>query len=116
MRPSPQVIAMKLPMLFKSLFESEPTPVAPSPIVEHEPEEAPRIEPEKAPLSACLEQRESGVTPIAPRSHDPLLDCIDTLGEVVLSLDAQLREERTSNTALRSSLNRELAALRNVLQ
>lgn len=109
MRPSPQVIAMKLPMLFKSLFETEPASVVPPPIMEQEPEAAPSA------------QTEIPLEPPAPeaavhRGHDPLLDCIDALGEIVLSLDAQLRAERTTNTALHLRLNHELAALRRVLQ
>lgn len=102
---------MKFPMLFKSLFETEATPAAPPPIVE--PEREPELE---AALPVAQQIPPPQPEPRKGSHHDPLLDSIDTLGDIVLALDAQLRAERTSNTALHLRLNGELHALRNVLQ
>ncbi|QGZ63770.1 hypothetical protein [Paraburkholderia acidisoli] len=103
---------MKLPMLFKSLFETDSTPAAPPlPIVEAEREPEPVI---PAPIAAKVQPLR--VEQRAEVPHDPLLDSIDTLGDIVLALDAQLRAERMTNTALHSRLNGELNALRNVLR
>ena len=105
----PQVVAMKLPMLFKSLFDFEsdsPSPsVLPVPATEQTPQPNPN------PLAESAEADEA-----RPEPHpDPLLNCIDTLGEIVLALDAQLRAERFSSARLHSCLNDELTALRTAL-
>jgi hypothetical protein len=103
---------MKLPMLFKSLFETEPENAAP----EARPE--PVAEPAPAPQAAPTPEPQFEPVEVehVRREHDPLLDGIEALGEIVLALDAQLRAERSSSTALRLRLNHELAALRRVLQ
>jgi hypothetical protein len=99
---------MKFPMLFKSLFETEPENAVPEerpqPAAQREPQAV--LEPEFEPVEVEHVRRE----------HDPLLDGIDALGEIVLALDAQLRAERSSSMALRLRLNHELGALRRVLQ
>jgi hypothetical protein len=49
-------------------------------------------------------------------TSDPLLDRIDALGEIVLTLDAQLRAQNASHTALCLRLHDELGALRRTLR
>ena len=107
----PPVPAMKLPMLFMSFFENEPDK-------DNEASEASEVSEARAEgeVERCPEPE-----PVAPvedvrREPDALLDGIDALGEYLLALDAQLRAERNKNVGLRLRLNRDLAALRKVLQ
>ncbi|WP_321964136.1 hypothetical protein [Paraburkholderia sp. J7] len=101
---------MKLPMLFKSLFDFEAdTPaleVTPAPPVEEpipQPHPTPHIQ----------------VKPVQPdepkHDPDPLLNSIDTLGKIVLALDAQLRAERSSSAQLRNCLTDKLTSLQTAL-
>jgi hypothetical protein len=115
-------------MLLKSLFDPEPAVVPP-------PAATPAIQPEaeiaSAPAAAdcaCAtvtahamhrdethdEPNDTATTP-HPTS-DPLLDRIDALGEIVLTLDAQLRAQNASHTALCQRLHGELGALRRMLR
>lgn len=102
---------MKLPMLFKSLFDFE----ADDPALDVTPE--PSVEPNPQPHPVPHPQAESVQVHEAKREPDPdpLLATIDALGEIVLALDAQLRAERCSTAQLRSCLNDELTALRTAL-
>lgn len=100
---------MKLPMLFKSLFDFEPD----DPALDVTPE--PSIEPTPQPHPVPHPQAESVQVDEAKHEADPLLDGIDALGKIVLALDAQLRAERCSSAQLRSCLNDELAAIRTAL-
>ncbi|CAD6556322.1 hypothetical protein LMG27952_06062 [Paraburkholderia hiiakae] len=100
---------MKLPMLFKSLFDFEADNAA----LDVTPE--PSVEPNPQPHSVPKPQPESIQTDEARHDPDPLLDSIDALGKIVLALDAQLRAERSSSAQLRSCMNDELAALRTAL-
>lgn len=100
---------MKLPMLFKSLFDFE----ADDPALDVTPE--PSVEPNPQPHPVPHPQAESVQADEASHDPDPLLDGIDALGEIVLALDAQLRAERCSTAQLRSCLNDELTSLRTAL-
>ncbi|WP_321933987.1 MULTISPECIES: hypothetical protein [unclassified Paraburkholderia] len=101
---------MKLPMLFKSLFDFE----ADTPALDVPPE-PPVEEPNPQPEPAPHPQAES-VQPDEPKHDpDPLLNSIDTLGKIVLALDAQLRAERSSSAQLRNCLTDELTSLQTAL-
>ncbi|WP_322030096.1 hypothetical protein [Paraburkholderia sp. J76] len=98
---------MKLPLLFKSLFDFEAEnpalDAAPEPVAESHPQPHPRVQ--------SVEVEEA----IPESEPEPLLDSIDALGKIVLALDAQLRAERSRSAELRSCLNDELSALRTAL-
>lgn len=105
---------MKLPMLFKSLFDIEPESPAPEATLAPERKAEPRTEPE--PPQHDEPEPQPLPEDAVKRHADPLLDGIDTLGDIVLALDAQLRAERFSSQVLRHRLNDELAALSKVLR
>lgn len=119
-------------MLLKSLFDPEPAAV---PVAAGTPAIQPEAEIASAPAAtvcACApvtahamhrdeahdeahdEPNDTATTP-HPTS-DPLLDRIDALGEIVLTLDAQLRAQNASHTALCQRLHGELGALRRSLR
>lgn len=100
---------MKLPMLFKSLFDFETDNPAPSALP------VPAAEPIPQPHPLPHPQAESVQADEASHHPDPLLDAIDALGETLLALDAQLRAERCSTAQLRTCLNDELTSLRTTL-
>ncbi|QGZ57797.1 hypothetical protein [Paraburkholderia acidiphila] len=100
---------MKLPTLFKSLFDFE----ADSPAPDATPE--PPVEPNPEPHPGPQPQPESVQIDEPRHDPDPLLDSIDTLGKIVLALDAQLRAELRGNAQLRSCLTDELTALQTAL-
>ena len=93
---------MKLPSLFRSLFDNEPVD---DESADNGPALGEAVPP--APQPPALTVDVANVT----RNHDPLLDGIDTLGEIVLALHTQLQAERTSSTQLRDGLRWELKAL-----
>jgi hypothetical protein len=117
--PLPPDPAMKLPMLFMSFFENEPDKEASgasevSEVLEASEVSEAKVEPE---VERCLEpETQPDSVKEVKREPDALLDGIDTLGEFVLALDAQLRAERNRSVGLRIRLSRELAALRKALQ
>ena len=100
---------MKLPTLFKSLFDFEAENPSPEAMPEPPPGPNPQPHPDVQSEVQSVQVDESTHEP------DPLLDAIDALGNIVLALDAQLREERCNSAQLRSCLNDELTALRTVL-
>ncbi|WP_310632032.1 hypothetical protein [Paraburkholderia sp.] len=109
-------------MLLKSLFDTEPAAVPTStaaPVAG--PAAASAIPPAPA-APGGQSAHESADTlshaePSAPpHTPVPLLDGIDALGEIVLTLDAQLRAERATHSALCQRLHGELGALRRTLR
>ncbi|WP_322003951.1 hypothetical protein [Paraburkholderia tropica] len=123
-------------MLLKSLFDPEPAavPVAPATPVTTPTHATPAtavMSPEAGTASAPAaadgtlprneahdkpndDSNDTAGTPL--HATDPLLDGIDALGEIVLTLDAQLRAQNASHTALCQRLHGELGALRRALR